>query len=253
LEKFKPHCLVGIPVQMLRLAENISHLRPKTVLLSADYVPTAVRNRISALWDCLVYAHYGLTESGLGGAVECGAHAGYHIRHNDLLFEIINPTTGRPLPDGETGEIVISTLTRETMPLIRYRTGDIACLLNNKCPCGSPLKRLGKIEGRYCDVVSIGEGEMISLPMLDEILFAMPAVLDYTASLNRDSEKWLFTIKILSGEHIDIEHIKNYLQGKIDIDLQIEFYSSDSFMTDGRHKRKLITEGKDYENICSGN
>ena len=143
----QPHCLVGVPQQVLALAELCPQLRPRTVLLSADNVPDELRQRIEQLWQTEVFSHWGMRETGLGGAVECPAHDGHHIRHADLLVEIIDPVSGRRLPDGEWGEIVISTLTREAMPLLRYRTGDISRLLAEPCRCGSPLKRLDAVEG----------------------------------------------------------------------------------------------------------
>ena len=143
----QPHCLVGVPQQVLALAELCPQLRPLTVLLSADNVPDDLRQRIEQLWQTEVFSHWGMRETGLGGAVECPAHDGHHIRHADLLVEIIDPISGRRLPDGEWGEIVISTLTREAMPLLRYRTGDISRLLAEPCRCGSPLKRLDAVEG----------------------------------------------------------------------------------------------------------
>lgn len=143
----QPHCLVGVPRQVLALAEFCPQLRPRTVLLSADNVPDRLRRRLSGLWQTEVFSHWGMRETGLGGAVECPAHSGHHLRHADLLVEIIDPQSGQRLPDGEWGEIVISTLNREAMPLLRYRTGDFSRLLAAPCGCGSPLKRLDAIEG----------------------------------------------------------------------------------------------------------
>ena len=85
---------------------------------------------------------------GLGAAVDCRALAGYHIREADLFFEIIDPDNGSPLPDGETGEVFFSTLTRKGMPLVRYRTGDLSRFLPEPCPCGTILKRLEWVRGR---------------------------------------------------------------------------------------------------------
>lgn len=144
----RPECLVGLPGQVAALARLAPELRPKTVLLSGDYLPPALRRSIEEAWRCEVFDHYGLTESCYGGAVECRAHEGYHPREADLLLEIIDPASGLPLPDGESGEVVLTTLGRRAMPLLRYRTGDRAAMLPAPCACGSPLRRLGRIEGR---------------------------------------------------------------------------------------------------------
>jgi len=120
----------------------------RTILLSAQYISDADRAAIETAWGCDVYEHYGMTEMGLGGAMACAARDGYHPREADLLFEIIDPDTGKVAPDGAYGEIVFTTLTRQAMPLIRYRTGDISRWLPGDCACGSVLKRLDRVSDR---------------------------------------------------------------------------------------------------------
>jgi phenylacetate-coenzyme A ligase PaaK-like adenylate-forming protein len=123
-------------------------LRLRSVLLSAEYVSEEAVSDIERAFACKVFEHYGMTEMGLGGAVSCGLGEGYHVREADLLFEVIDPISGRVLPDGETGELVFTTLTREAMPLIRYRTGDFGRWLTAPCPCGSAVRRLGRVGDR---------------------------------------------------------------------------------------------------------
>ena len=100
--------------------DGAAGLRLKSVLLTTDYVPEAIVEFVERLWRCTVYNHYGMTEMGLGGGVECQARRGYHLREADLYFEIVNPQTEMPVVEGETGEVVFTTLTRRGMPLIRY-------------------------------------------------------------------------------------------------------------------------------------
>lgn len=184
----RPDCLVGIPVQVLSLARNPAGKRiprgvPGSVLLSTDYVPTGLVAAIKQTWGCRVYQHYGMTEMGYGGGVECDAHAGYHLREADLYVEIIDPQSGKPLPDGVTGEVVFTTLSRKAMPLVRYRTGDLARFHTSPCPCGSVLPRLGKIAGRMTNAADLGPGLHLSMAMLDEALFAIPELLDFQVEL----------------------------------------------------------------------
>jgi len=146
-------CLAALPSQIAALLEEPGAISLRTgilrsILLSGEPVAAALRSRIHDTWGAEIFAHYGLTETGFGAAVECPAHAGYHLREADLFVEIVAPETGCPLPDGEPGEIVISTLQRGGMPLLRYRTGDFGRLLPGPCACGSPLRRLGPVEGR---------------------------------------------------------------------------------------------------------
>lgn len=118
------------------------------VLTAAAYVPEEDCREIRRIWNCDVNEYYGMTETGFAGAVGCSVPGGYHIWESGLYVEIVDPLTGEVLPDGETGEIVITTLTPRAMPLIRYRTGDISRILPGKCECGSCLKRLERVRER---------------------------------------------------------------------------------------------------------
>ena len=102
----------------------------------------SVRRRLEGALGCRVYDHYGSTEMGYGGALACGQGPGLHLREADLYFEVVDPATGRPLPEGAFGELVFTTLTRRGMPLVRYRTGDLTRFLPGACPCGCPLRRI---------------------------------------------------------------------------------------------------------------
>jgi phenylacetate-CoA ligase len=198
-------CIIGIPVQVLglarhRAAEAIGKGRIKSVLLSADYVPATIVQEISKVWGCRVYNHYGMTEMGLGAAVDCRALSGYHIREADLYFEIIDPVTGCPLPDGEQGEVVFTTLTRKGMPLIRYRTGDLSGFIPEPCPCGTILKRLAWVKGRLCGQVKLGRNHWLNITELDEVLFTLPGIKNYRAELQSDNDKDCLRITLYVGE-----------------------------------------------------
>ena len=145
---------MGLPGQLFSLGRYLrgqeqGNLSAR-VLSSADSLPPPAAEALGRLWSGAI-DHYGSTESGLGGAVQCSARAGRHIRESDLLCEIIDPLTGEPLPDGQWGELVLTTLTREAMPLIRYRTGDWTRILPGECPCGSVLKRLDHVRRWQAD------------------------------------------------------------------------------------------------------
>ena len=173
----EPDTLVGLPVQLRRLALLAPSLRPKTVLLSGDYVSLAAVETISRMWQTRVFSHYGLTESGLGFAVQCPLLLGQHIRADELQVEIVDPDTGETLPEGEWGEIVFTTLRREAMPLKRYRTGDISRLLPGECPCGTPGPRLDRVLGRISE-----RRKPANIYDLDELLLKEDSLLDYQAS-----------------------------------------------------------------------
>lgn len=120
----------------------------RSVLLAAEYVSVEARETISRIWNCRVNEHYGMTETGLAGAVGCAAFDGYHVWESGLFYEIIDPASGLPVEDGHVGEIVVTTLLQEAMPMIRYRTEDRSRILPGQCPCGSVLKRLERVWSR---------------------------------------------------------------------------------------------------------
>jgi phenylacetate-CoA ligase len=158
------------------------------VLLSTDYVPQSIVAAIESAWGCRVFNHYGTTEMGLGGGVFCEGDYGYHLREADLFFEIIDPHSGRAVPDGEPGEVVFTTLTRVGMPLLRYRTGDFSRFLPEPCPCGSLLKSMAKIAGRIDQVFTLNS-HSYHLSDLDEALFPTGGLINYSLTVNQDNAK----------------------------------------------------------------
>lgn len=187
-------CLVGTPGQMYALAVEAPWLRPKTVLLSADYVPRSVKRFVESTWGCRVFTHWGMTETGYGGGVQCGAREGYHLRDDDLLLEIVDPATGRPKPEGETGEIILTTTRRRGMPLIRYRTGDLGRFLAGPCPCGCLKPRLAEVDGRLDDAVRLEDGRYLSIHALDELLLSSGVIEDFEASYDGDRRELAVTV-----------------------------------------------------------
>jgi len=184
----RPDCLVGIPVQVLAMARHPRGARiprglVRSVLLSTDYVPEAIVEALEEAWGCRVFEHYGMTEMGYGGGVACEARDGYHLREADIFVEVVDPETGLGVPDGVSGEVVFTTLALSAMPLIRYRTGDLARFLPEPCPCGSLLRRLGKIAGRRANGAAIGQSIRLTMSALDEALFTLPGVIDFHAEL----------------------------------------------------------------------
>lgn len=251
-------CLVGIPTQVLALARNeagqaVGKNTIKSILLSTDYVPRAIVNELDRVWGCTVYNHYGMTEMGLGGGVECDAHGGYHLREADLYFEVVDPFTGEPLPDGETGEVVFTTLTRKGMPLIRYRTGDVGRFIPEPCPCGSALRRLGTIRGRWDGRVTITPETILTLPDMDEVLFSLPGLINYQATLVMRGEKTCLEIAVFGewSERPQSEIILKTLEKVPAIrdavardylePLPVRFVERNWFTT-GTTKRKIIDE-----------
>lgn len=140
-------CMVGVPSEMAELAqysgrEQIPAGQITCIWLGTQDTRRQVAEDIGRAWGCQVFQHYGAAEMCPGGGVQCQAKDGFHLREADLFIEIVDPETGRPVKDGTCGEVVVTTLTREAMPLVRYRTGRRAAVMAEPCPCGSELRRL---------------------------------------------------------------------------------------------------------------
>ncbi|MGB3222411.1 MAG: DVU_1553 family AMP-dependent CoA ligase [Desulforhopalus sp.] len=203
LHELQPDVLVGFPVQLLAIARMAASLKLqlgpiRSVLLCSDYIPKSLSSQLAESLACEVFSHYGTVETGLGGGVDCGARCGMHLREADLLFEIIDPKTTNPLAIGQWGEIVVTTITRNGMPLIRYRTGDHGRLLPEPCPCGSNIRRLDRIFGRINQVYTSGNGSQLALQNLDELLFPLPGLLDFRAVLTAERGNETLHLRLVS-------------------------------------------------------
>ncbi|NBJ15939.1 MAG: phenylacetate--CoA ligase [Dehalobacter sp. 4CP] len=209
-------CLVGIPMQVSHLSKlkgDVFKSRIKKVLLSTDYVPDVLIHELTHQYGCKIFTHYGMTEMGYGGGVECEALDGYHMREADLYFEIVNPDTGEAVQDGQLGEVVFTTLTRNAMPLIRYRTGDMASFSSPPCDCGTFLKTMKKVLGRMDNKVTIGENKFLFLRELDETILKFKEVLDYKACITDEN---LLKIEIRSESKSIKKDIEQSIQTLLD-------------------------------------
>src|SRR5262249_50124261 len=131
--------------------------RLQTVILGAEPWTEAMRQEIETRLHVHAVNIYGLSEViGPGVANECvEARDGAHVFEDHFLVEVIDPATGKPLPDGQTGELVFTTLTKQALPLLRYRTGDLASLTREPCRCGRTLTRMSRVVGRTDDMLII--------------------------------------------------------------------------------------------------
>jgi phenylacetate-coenzyme A ligase PaaK-like adenylate-forming protein len=183
LRAWRPDCLVGLPSQLIYLCRTAGPMPGlKTVLLSGEPAPKSLRLALEAGWGARVFVHYGLTELGLAGAVECPERRGPHLREAELMAEIASPD-GAVLGTDRPGELVLTSLARRAMPLVRYRTGDLAVLRGAPCPCGSAMRTI-EVLGRIRDLVDLG-GRRIGWGDLGEALYGLPMVLGFEAALRR--------------------------------------------------------------------
>lgn len=142
--------------------------------IGAEAHSEETRQKVEAALGIDAYNSYGLSEmNGPGVAFECEAKAGMHLWEDNFLLEIIHPETGEPVPDGEPGELVLSTLCREAMPLLRYRTRDLTRVIPEPCSCGRTHRRLSRIVGRSDDMLVV-RGVNIYPQQLERVLMGIP-------------------------------------------------------------------------------
>jgi phenylacetate-CoA ligase len=200
--------IVGLPSEIRYLCTNCPKLRPKAVLLSADYVSQSIIGSLQQTWHCDVYTHYGLTETCYGCAVQCAGFEAQHIRHEEDYIEIIDPLTGAVLPAGERGEIVITAFANEAMPLVRYRTGDMSSIVDTPCACGGVLPRLGKVYGRIV-AENTTVKEVPCIETLEEIVYAIPQVSNFKAQM----EDGVLAIAVNATSPLDTDTIAEKIRG----------------------------------------
>jgi phenylacetate-CoA ligase len=148
----------------------------RKAFVGAEPYTMETRRKIEESLGLDVYNSYGLSEmNGPGVAFECGEKHGMHLWEDHFIAEIIDPQTGEPVGEGETGELVLTTLCREAMPLLRYRTRDITSLLAAPCPCGRTHRRLDRIAGRSDDMLIV-RGVNIYPQQIERVLMAEPGV-----------------------------------------------------------------------------
>lgn len=178
MQDFKTTALVSTPSYALLIADtmmemgvNINALSLRYGLFGAEPWSDAMREEIEGKLKITATDNYGLSEiMGPGVAGECVEKNGLHINEDHFLAEVINPDTLEPVSPGETGELVITTLTKEAFPVIRYRTRDLTRFIPGDCPCKRTMKRMSRIQGRTDDMLII-RGVNVFPSQIETVLF----------------------------------------------------------------------------------
>ena len=161
MQSFNTTAAHMIPNYAFKLLETFQEMgldtkkdtRLRRLFLGAEPYTEQTRKRIQAAYGADVYNSYGLTEmNGPGVAFECPHKTGLHLWEDHYILEVVDPATLEPVPEGTTGELVYTTLMREAMPLIRYRSRDLAAVVTGQCACGRVHRRITRIKGRSDDM-----------------------------------------------------------------------------------------------------
>lgn len=168
MRDFKPTALACTPGYAIAIAATLAEkgidagkLSLKAGFLGAEPWSDGLRGQIEETLHIRTFDNYGLTEIlGPGVSFECDARAGLHVNEDHFIVEAVDTRTLSPVPPGDEGELVFTTITKEGFPLIRYRTGDLGVLSLEPCACGRTLKRMSRVRGRIDDLIIMGASKV---------------------------------------------------------------------------------------------
>ena len=213
IKDFGTTCLHAIPSYAIRLAEvfreegvDPASTKLHTLFIGAEPHTDEQRRRIERLLGVKAYNSFGMTEmNGPGVAFECKEQDGMHLWEDNYIVEIVNPDTLEPVPDGEIGEMVLTTLDRTMMPILRYRTRDLTRIIPGQCKCGRTHRRIDRIKGRTDDMFII-KGVNVFPMQVEKILVKYPGLgSNYLITLETIDDNDTMTVEVeLDDMHTDV-------------------------------------------------
>lgn len=204
IRDFGTTCLHAIPSYAVRLAEVFKDegidprsTRLHTLFIGAEPHTDEQRRRIEKLLGVKAYNSFGMTEmNGPGVAFECKQQDGMHLWEDNYIVEIVDPDTLEPVPNGEYGEMVLTTLDRTMMPILRYRTRDLTRIIPGKCACGRTHRRIDRIKGRTDDMFII-KGVNVFPMQVEKILVQFPVLgSNYLITLDTVDDNDIMTVEV---------------------------------------------------------
>ncbi len=257
MQDFETSLLVATPSYALRLAEVAREmgldprrdLKVKIALVGSELLTDAMREEMHKYWgeDLLITSNYGMSElMGPGVSGECEELCGMHIMEDFFIPEIINPETGEVLPAGEQGELVITCIKKEGLPLIRYRTKDITRLFYETCKCGRTFCRMENLSGRSDDMLKI-RGVNVFPSQIEEVILSVEELgPHYEIVLEREGYLDKMTVRVELAHSTDsfavLEKItatvRNKLKVILGLDARVQLESPNTLQRfEGKAKR----------------
>ena len=244
-----PSFLLHLETKMKEEGVSRESLKLKKAFAGAEPYSEDTRRRIEDLLKIDVYNSYGLSEmNGPGVAFECQEKEGLHLWEDGYVGEIVDPETLEPLPDGRTGELILSCLCREATPILRYRTRDLSSFYTEPCACGRTHRRLHRFTGRTDDMLIIN-GVNVFPSQIEEVVMSMKEVgNNYLIVLEKEGALDRCVVKVEVGPDIFMddsrplnaikEKIRKTLQATITINPKVELHESGSLpISEGKAKR----------------
>lgn len=259
---FKTTVLISTPSYAMLVAEMIREegipmqaLSLKYGLFGAEPWSEQMRQEIQEKLGIVATDNYGLSEIiGPGVSGECREQNGLHINEDHFLVEVVDPETLRPMPDGETGELVITSLTKEAFPMIRYRTRDLTSILPGQCPCGRTLRRMARVKGRTDDMLII-KGVNVFPSQIESVLFEIEGTEPhYQIEIDRKGGLDEATVLVEVGEKIFfdqmrhqrdmIEHIRKRLAQELGISVEVRLVEKKTIARSEGKAERVIDKRK---------
>lgn len=235
MRDFGTTLLVATPSYAMYLAETaenmgvLGDLKLKIGLLGAEGSTEELRSKIAEKFGAVVTENYGLSEIiGPGVSGECVFHTGMHINEDLFYVEILDPDTGKPVKEGETGEVIITPLMKEALPILRYRTHDLSRLLPGECPCGRTTRRMAQLTGRTDDMLII-RGVNVFPSQIEGVLLTIKGIgPHYEIVVTRDHylDKLEVVVELLDSSLLEkwseLEAVQQKIQHELRVVLQID-------------------------------
>lgn len=235
MRDFGSTVLVATPSYAMHMAEvaermgAMKDIKLRVGLFGAEASTEEMRAKLEEKWGIIATENYGLTEvMGPGVAGECEYKRGMHINEDHFFCEIIHPETGEVLPEGEQGEMVITTLTKEGMPMIRYRTRDITRLITEKCACGRTSLRMEKCKGRSDDMLII-RGVNVFPSQIESVLLGVKEIgPHYEIEVDRENYMDKIEVKVeliessLLDNFAELENLRRSIMARLRVVCQLD-------------------------------
>jgi phenylacetate-CoA ligase len=239
----------------LLLAEEVNKqglqdkIKLRVGVIGSERWGSKMRARIEELLDIETFDIIGMTETyGPGTGIDCHVHEGIHYWSDYLIFEIIDPATGKPVLPGEEGEMVVTTLRKEGMPLIRYRTRDITREIQGECPCGRPFFRIDRILGRTDDMFKF-RGVLVYPGQIDQMISETEGLhCEYQILLKRDQGRDSMLLRVECAEDFKAdrnelaEKFLRMIKTKIGVSPQIEIVECQCLPRTERKAKRVFDE-----------
>lgn len=263
MKDFGTTILACTPSYAILIAETAAEMGidPRSLSLKAGIFGAEpwsdnMRRQIEEMLDITAIDIYGLSEVlGPGVASECTCQCGLHVNEDHFIIEIIDPVTLQPVPDGERGEVVFTTLTKEGIPVIRYRTRDISRLVPGQCACGRTFRRMERVTGRTDDMLII-RGVNVFPSQIEQVLAGIPGVAPhYQVVLSKRGSMDHVEVHVEVGPDVPFDEIKTLerLRGRVAaeiasalaVSIAVKLVEPKSIQrSEGKARRVLDTRGE---------